>query len=351
VHCADTNQPCRYAGVILQSVNSAPNAQQPKDKETEAESSSYYSASTGLDGAFLIEDVIPGTYFAVAELPGYNSGIGVLSQEDLKTGSAEVKKELDSLLPKITVESGRVSSLELRLERGSFISGQVRYDDGSPGINLGIKLYRRDKKGAWKEAISDSSGPFHFLSFAQFTDDEGRFRIISLPAGEYVVEASLPIVTFSISALFGTPGVQIHPHDESALKVYSGDATRLRLAKPIVLGAGENRNDADIVIPLSGLHSLRGTVTAKIGGLPINHGKISLLDQDDKTYLRSAAIRDYGEFAFTNVPEGNYLIEIKNAEETESDKTVRLYQDLQQPLLVKGDVENISLSLTAQKPK
>jgi hypothetical protein len=55
-----------------------------------------------------------------------------------------------------------------------------------------------------------------------------------------------------------------------ALSVYSGNVFREKDAKPIEVTAGSERDGADITIPLLGLHSVSGTVTALADGHTIN---------------------------------------------------------------------------------
>ena len=347
VFCADTNLPCRYAGVLLQPMGAfAGNQAKPSSEEA----GKGISGSTGLDGSFLIENIAPGNYLVMGELPGYLSPISTFPPDELKTDSEEVRKKLASILPSVSVVSGQVASVEVRLERGAVIGGEVRYDDGSPGINLGIRLFRKDKKGSWKPAVAESTGPLHFLGLFRFTDDRGRYRLMGLPTGEYAVEASLPEFTITPGSVFGATA-NVNPHEEGALKVYTPGVTRLHEAKGVTVAEGEERSDADIIIPLTGLHSLRGVVSSKADGHALSGGKVDLLDPDDRSVLRSVRVHADGTFGFDNVSEGSYLSRVYEGADKEGDKTIRAYEESEMKLTVVADSSNVNFSLSPKKAK
>lgn len=338
VYCADTNLPCRFANVILQLA----------DTTASHRGGTSFSATSALDGSFTIEHVAPGQYYILAELPGYTSSVAGLPPEELRTASAELRGNLDRILQKVAVEPGQTASVDIRLERGAAISGQVLYDDGSPGANLSIHLLRRQKDATWKTASADSKGPFEWLHFDQFTDDRGHYRETGLPAGEYVVEASLPPVSTSPSGLFGNVSLTVHTNSQGALKVYSGNSTHLRDATPVSVSAGEERTGVDITIPLSGLHRISGNASARSDGHAVPRGQVSLLDPDDKSTLRTTTLQSDGTFYFDYVPDGSYLVQLKDATDIEDNKVTHRYQASEQPLLVQSDVSGITFSLTEQ---
>ena len=69
LYCADSQTPCRFASVIIQS---APPIRDGKPVASDAPSHSYSSA-TDIEGAYQISGVAPGEYYALEKLQGYLS--------------------------------------------------------------------------------------------------------------------------------------------------------------------------------------------------------------------------------------------------------------------------------------
>jgi hypothetical protein len=81
--------------------------------------------------------------------PQLDRRIGLRADQlDLSQGSNEVKRRLVQLLPRISVNTNRTTSVDLSLDRGAEISGTVMYDDGSPAIGAEIKLLLKDERSA-----------------------------------------------------------------------------------------------------------------------------------------------------------------------------------------------------------
>ena len=92
---------------------------------------------------------------------------------------------------------------------------------------------------------------------------------------------------------------------KACLAAYSGNVFREKDAKPVEVVAGTERDGADITIPLLGLHTITGSVTALADGHTIESGTVELLFADDKSELRASFIfSDDGHFSLPFVPEG-----------------------------------------------
>ena len=81
--------------------------------------------------------------------------------------------------------------------------------------------------------------------------------------------------------------------------------------------AGETAGGADIVIPLSGLHNVAGTVTALADGHALGHGTVRLLYADDREKARETSVLDDGSFSLQYVAEGNYILAVSGAQDAE----------------------------------
>lgn len=353
VFLQDTNGPARMATVMLQPTEAVDAFRSDKklDKAVTTE-----SVQTVLDGSFTIPNVQPGTYYVVASAPGYVSSLYTL----LRTGD-ESKKEDDAskaaaaMAPRVTVQANLPASVTVTLERGAAVSGTVLYDDGSPAAGLWVQLLVH-KNGKW-DAIP-GIGSEATISTAG-TDDRGHYRITGLPAQEYAVEVMLNL---SKGTYVTDPhgGTSMSTTSEYSLTVYSGNHFRKKDAEGFSVSQGEERDGEDIEIPVGRLHTLRGNVIAAHDGHLINGGRVELLYPDDKSEMSSTDVSRDAEFNFRFVPEGDYILRVTGAADTEykevpnahfafppthTETTVlRRYGDAEIPMHISGDMTGVVLS-------
>lgn len=363
VICGDTDGPARFASVQL--IPEKPEQIGIPDVSTLQKSADFTKALTvvmgslmkgsglstlaAIDGSFTLAKVPPGTYYVVAQLPGYLSPLNQLSQQERLAASADAMKAVQQAAQKITIEANHSAQIDVRLERGGSLSGTVQYDDGAPASGVVPTLLVLQPDGKWKP-LSLSLQPVP-------TDDRGRFRLSGLPAGKYAIQAALP--TVQASAGVGMASVSMHMNMGDALVVYSGGALREKDIKPVEVGNGDEVSGIDVVFPLSGLHTLSGTATAKFDNHPLNHGSVLLIDPDTRATLRTVLLDADGAFRLNYVPEGAYILKLAGAadaearegsEQMESDfarllssKVVKAYGDVEQKLTVNADMPSITL--------
>ena len=164
----------------------------------------------------------------------------------------------------------------MQIERAAEITGTVTFDDGSPAIGMHFQLFRKSAKGdltAVGLSLLDS-WTLHAVS-----DGHGRYNLTNLQPGEYAVCTLMPAES-----------------EDAAPRVCLGNTFRKRDAKSVKVEAGETANGADIEIPLSGLHSVAGLVTALSDGHTMAHGNIRLIYADDRA--PGARNRDPGRWDF-----------------------------------------------------
>jgi hypothetical protein len=145
-----------------------------------------------------------------------------------------------------------------------------------------------------------------------------------------------------------------------ALLAYSGGALREKDVKPVELGTGADVDGIDIVFPISGLHSVSGSVVAKSDNHPVDAGTVELDDAETKTMLRTAMIEQDGGFHLNYVPDGQYVLRVTGAFDTEKSagddsggdfarmlnaKTLKSYGAAELPLLLKSDAPGLVLQV------
>jgi len=366
VTCGDTGQPGRFAAIQLLAekpstdpiLDPAKLGKNPDFGKTMAAAmnavmkGNNLSALSGMDGAFSLEKVPPGTYYVIAQMPGYLSPLNQLSQMERMKADEATLKSVESQAEKIVVQPNQ--SAQLRLERGAALSGTIRYDDGSPAPGVAAVLIEQDKDGKWKD-LSTSILPIS-------TDDRGHYRLFGLPPGKYGVKAALPTTQASIG--LGPGSMAMHMNTGDALVVYSGGVFRDKDVKPIEIGNGDETDGIDITFPISGLHTVSGSVVAKSDNHPIDTGAVTLLDADTKAVLRSAMLDKDGNFHLNYIPDGSYTIKVSGAADMEKSaageddgndlsrmlksmgsKPLKSYGDAEQALMLKSDNPTIVLQV------
>ena len=367
VLCADTQRPARLAEIKLVKVPSADARGEVKTANFSDAAPSGNSVETSLDGSYTLANVAPGDYYLVVDKPGYLIPLGGFSAKELATPGKDMQERLaKAAVHTITVRPGQATVEDVVLERGASVSGTVLYDDGSPASNIAIKVLTLDAKGKW---VPVDNSRYRGLPAYIGTDDDGRYRITGLPAGEYATEADLTLAdhNFSSGPMPNNPGGTIEirmDRTRFSLPIYSGDVLRKPEAKSYSLGSGEARAGSDLVFPLAKLHKVGGQVLAH-DGHPLNGGKVTLLFPDDNSELTDTSIQEEARvFELNFVPEGDFTLKVTAAADVtkiqvpnapgytprfhEETKTLKTYGDTEQPLTVKGDTSDIVVTMPAQ---
>jgi hypothetical protein len=334
VFCSDSQTPCSFAALTMET---AP----PKDDNgpSPAVQAHSYSASADINGSFRIDLVLPGDYYILPRLAGYLTPYDIAANDFRDQGQKKKppRDVMDASLTRITVAAAQTTSVSLSLARGASLGGTVLYDDGAPGVNLPVHLYRKDPDGMWR-AYWNLSGdsPLAPLGLGPHTDDRGRYYEPGLPPGKYKVEVTLPVATFAAMAITGSSGLNAAITKGDALQVFNGGRFRLADAPAIELQPGEDRSDIDLTIRTDGLRTVGGVVTSKVNQHGIAKGTVQLLDPQDKSVLREADLKEDGSFVFQYVVDGSYLVQVQPNSP---------YPSVTAPLLVAGDVTDLNYSL------
>lgn len=355
VFCADTHLPARLASVYLLPAVNPNTASKSSTTQDQPHEAATNVLQTVLDGSFTIPNVHPGNYYVIAEQPGYLSPLAQLSREAIEHPDKATLALMAQLLTPVTVAASKLSTVQVSMLKGASVSGVVRFDDGSPSVGTTISLLHQDAPGKWV-SFHDS-----LLHTGAYTDDRGGFRISGLPAGKYLVKASLTMQTITTDEMFGG-GSGMSSYFGYSLSLFSGNATRPKDAKPVDLSSAEDLTLPDFEIPLSKLHTVTGTLLVGESGVPANAGKVTLLYPDDQTELTSTTVsKDDNAFHFLYVPEGNYLLQVTGAKQVSrteipvcdhcfpptrtEEKTLRAFGDAQQPLVIANDITGLTVSI------
>lgn len=240
-----------------------------------------YTAMTGSDGTFRIEDVMPGRYHLFAEHTG-------LLDNDKQRGHNEGRM--------LTITAGQeVKDIHVRLQAAAVVRGRVTDEDGDPLANAEVTVFRQTFIGGhnrWEQAG------------AERTNDLGEYRVANLAAGNVYISVNPPP---DFRSLIEASGAAVHEDKSSSTTYqttyYPGIPDRSQ-ALPVQLHAGDDFPANFSLTPSPSL-SIRGSV---LNLPPRASASIMLQSRDFSVIMTGAEIHKDGTFVFHDVSPGNYTI-------------------------------------------
>ncbi len=247
-----------------------------------------HTALTGPDGAFHIENILPGRYRLFVERTGY--------QENDKSHHRSDGRVL------ALTDGQQLSDVVIRLQAAAVIEGRVTDEDGDPMTDAQVAVLRQTfvaGRSHWEQTR------------AERTNDLGEYRIPGLPAGNYFVSVTPPpdfrslIETASAVTAGANHGVANDKTVPTAYQTTYYPGTRDRAqAGMIQLHAGD---DFPINFSLAPGPSLiiRGSV---LNVPPGSTAAITLQSEEFSTVLNGAEMHKDGSFEIRDVSPGAYTI-------------------------------------------
>jgi len=304
------------------------------------------TAITDSNGEFIFHRVGAGEYYVVVRPADAHLSSAEAAPFPLQTGDAatdaarlaEYKKDFT----KITVNGESPVEIDLRVRNPHFgvISGRIVNVNGELAAGANVSAMR----------ISERS-----FGTSMHTDENGSYRIIGMPAGEYIVSASPPPKTLNggerpkgMEGLLGAtyfPST-IDPHNSPAVAVYPDRET----------------GDINITLVARSLHSVAGTVTREIDGHPVAGAFVRLIKKDGGDQASGpgnaanieAAMSNYfcatdtqGRWSVSNLPDGTYTVFVRPTEVLSADAETQKFVEKRQDVTVAGaDVEAITIEVS-----
>lgn len=254
------------------------------------------SATTGVSGRFLFQNLTPGTYSLYATRPGYidrnefdrGKGNGVTTLE-LRPGEA-------------------VRDIAIRLGAAVTISGRIFDEAGEPlnGASVGVMEYSAWPPG--QRRLQQVSGGQ--------SNDLGEYRIFGLRPGRYFLYAQYPQQDGTADNSDENGGDQAY-----APYFYPGTAEP-SAAQRLVVRTGEDLSGIDFtLLPVPAVR-VRGQVLNARTGQPPQGAYLTLVPRDSRIEgyapQRGAGMQDAsGSFEFRAVPPGDYYVIAGSAEKEE----------------------------------
>ncbi len=188
--------------------------------------------------------------FHVAQLPAGSYRVSIE-----KFGFVPVASS--GLLP---LADGQNATVSLTMQRGGAIEGRLLKDDGEPAMGLNISAVRLGYGPYGKRPIATQQTT---------TDDLGRYRLHTLPPGEYYLQAAPdPLRVLNERGPMG-------PAPRPTTTYYSGGAgagtPRLNEARVVTVGVGQDLSGIDFTLSSGTYASLVVKVLQSSGAPPANY--------------------------------------------------------------------------------
>jgi protocatechuate 3,4-dioxygenase beta subunit len=271
-----------------------------------------YTASTGADGHFRIENVLPGRYRIFFE----------------RTGFVEVNgRGLKSDVNVFTVQAGQsVEDLLFRMLPTAVISGRITDEDGDPMSGVRVLALRKVPGKATREGAGTEA-----------TNDLGEYRLAGLFPGQYWVVAMPPpdFRDYEKQQEKSAPGDNQsvpQPDTRYVTTYYPGTYDAMQA---VTLKAGDEMPVNLTLVPAR-TYRVRGTVTG------VNPGQKPVVElfpkAGDSIRANANEIGPDGQFEVRGVAPGSYVLRAGDGTGTQL-LTVR--QDIS---VVAADVEGVKLT-------
>jgi carboxypeptidase family protein len=257
-------QPVRRARVILESDTL------PKTQTTD----------TDTDGRYRFENLPAGSYSVRAEKAGFVPLVRDLRRTFERPAAVEMN-------------ASESVKHDLWMVRGAALEGQIRLDTGGPAVNVIVSAVRfaYDATGRRPVAVRQAR-----------TDDRGRFRLHTLPAGEYYVDAAPD----PVEALRQIPTPGSRPL--SIARSYYPGTPRIEGGQTITLTTGQEVTAIDFTLSTVSTAVLRGRIVDSTGKpVTVMAPRIQRIG-GTVGEVRGMAIDGRSDFTYPSVPPGDYWL-------------------------------------------
>ncbi len=271
-----TGAPVKGAHVIYVRTGSEANQQSPISSDTDA------------SGHFSLQ-LVPGAYRLWVERNGYARQIyGALSPAG--EGS-----------PLTLAPGQQIHDVALQVVPLGAIAGRVLDEDGEPIQGVGIQVLRFNYSNGHRQLISIGGAT---------ANDRGEYRVYGLPAGRYLLLASLP--NGPMSRPMETTALVPEVQDPYSSLYYPG-VSDVDFASPVSLGEGNELADMDFHLRKVRAITLRGRLVGAMDKISSSQIQVILAHNENgvASYIdRVPGVVDTntGRFEIRGVSPGSYFI-------------------------------------------
>jgi len=222
----------------------------------------------------------------------------------LPAGGIRVRAEKPGFVPKIPdprrafepsastdVKPGQTLVVDLPMQPGAALEGRLLKENGDPAVNIIVSAIRMayDVSGRKPTAVRQVK-----------TDDLGRFRVHTLPPGEYQIDATPD--PLDANRQVPTPGARL----PVLSKTYYPGSPRLEEARTVAVTGGQTVGSLDFTMTAVSMSQLRGKVVGA-SGAPANGAAVRLQRVGGPVgEVRGSGSIESNDFVYASVPPGGF---------------------------------------------
>src|SRR6185503_2206836 len=194
-------------------------------------------------GEFRVDNLAAGKYYVAIEGPGVAMPSGVGMKIPLPLSAIPRAEDFGEIIPRhdaeFTVDGTNSVDVDIRVARGGKVTGKVLKADGAPASDISVSLISRDAAGAG------------MARFSTHTGKDGAYRFENLPAGDYVVAATVEDKQKVVD-------IRARLRGESQVVTYHPAATNLNDAMTVHVDSGAVLGGVNITLVARNSFSVSG---------------------------------------------------------------------------------------------
>lgn len=252
---------------------------------------SKYVAVSGLDGAFLIDRVEPGTYSLYAEKRGF------LTQQ---YGS---RRPGGRGIPLTLPEGTELKDVVLKVTPQGIVSGKVTDEAGEPLDKMSVVLMRWGYSQGKRVLV---------IAGGCFVNDLGEYRIANISPGNYYLAARRNLTSTGFSVMRADIPSATLPEtaEEGYQTTYYPSSLNPAEAATVQVAAGADIGGKDIRLRKARVFRVRGQVEDGATGRPVAEARVALVPDQPRSILGMSSFGGKpipgGEFEINGVLPGSY---------------------------------------------
>jgi Carboxypeptidase regulatory-like domain len=233
------------------------------------------------DGRYRFDNLPAGAYRVKAEKPGFVS---------LEYGA---RRPFEAPLP-LDIKPDQLTTADIALPRGAALEGQIVNADGEPLQNTMVSAVRLayTPNGRRPMAVQQAR-----------TDDLGRYRVHSLPPGDYYIDAAIDPRQALVA-----PTVP-RPRPPGSVRTYYPGTSQVQEAQRITVAVGQEIGRLDFAMTSVSVARITAQVIDASGKSPATaSARMQLVGGLASQISAQGDPRAPGTFRFPSVPPGEYWV-------------------------------------------
>ena len=197
--------------------------------------------------------------------------------------------------PLVIADNQTAESIDIRLPRGSVITGRVTDDFGEPAPGANVMLMRSQFSQGQRRLVQTGG--------RASTNDIGEYRIFGLAPGQYYVSATVA------QGMIGGGGVEGEETRSGYSPTFYPGTAEMTSAQKLTLATAQTLSDIDFALVPTRLATISG-VAVDSEGRPFAVGFVSIMPRGGMISFGAGGgpLRPDGTFTVPNVSPGEYLL-------------------------------------------